>query len=99
MLYAGLTKAEATALFLMRTEIIGLNAWLAAIGIPDALPACPCGWHAQTVRHVLLHCLDYDRVELLLNWGTERLEEILGRPNCVKHAARWWIESGVMIAR
>ena len=96
MFYAGLTKAEATALFLMRTEIIGLNAWLAAVGITGALPTCPCGWHAQTVRHVLLHCPDHERVGLLLECGTERLEEILGRPSCVKPAARWWIESEVM---
>jgi hypothetical protein len=31
MLYAGLSKAKATALFLMRTEVIGLNAWLASV--------------------------------------------------------------------
>ena len=34
-LYAGLTKVEATALFLMRTEVIGLNAWLALIRVPN----------------------------------------------------------------
>jgi len=27
-LYEVLSKAEATALFLMRTEVLGLNAWL-----------------------------------------------------------------------
>ena len=96
MLYAGLSKAEATALFLMRTEVIGLNAWLAAARVPDMQPACPCGWIAQTVRPVLLHCPRHDRVGLLLSCGTERLEEILGRPDCAKHAARWWLRSGVM---
>lgn len=50
-LYAGLSKAESTALFLMRTEVIGLNAWLAAIQVPGVTPTCPpCGWQAQTVR-------------------------------------------------
>ena len=39
-LYAHLTKAESTALFLMRTEIIGLDAWLAAIQVPNITPAC-----------------------------------------------------------
>ena len=80
----------------MRTEVIGLNAWLGAARVPDIQPACPCGWHAQTVRHVLLHCPRHDRVGLLLSCGTERLEEILGRADCVKHAARWWLRSGVM---
>ena len=42
-LYAGLTKAEAIALFLMRIEVIGLNAWLAAIRVPRKEAACECG--------------------------------------------------------
>ena len=45
MLYAGLSKAEATALFLMRVEVIGLNAWLAAIGTLDTHPIYPYGWY------------------------------------------------------
>ncbi len=48
------------------------------------------------MRHVLLHCPKHDRVGLLLSCGTERLEEILERLDCVKHAARWWLRSGVM---
>lgn len=96
MLYAGLSKAESTALFLMRSEIIGLNAWLASIQVPDINPACPCGWHAQNVRHILLHCPRYARTDLLLNCGSERLSEILSQPACAKHAARWLIQSGAM---
>lgn len=69
-LYAGLSKAEATALFLMRSEIIGLNAWLAAVQVPDTNPACACGWHAQTVRHILLYCSRYNGVGLLTACGT-----------------------------
>jgi hypothetical protein len=95
-LYAGLSKAEATALFLMRTEVIGLNAWLASIQVPGALPACACGWRAQTVRHVVLHCPRYERVSLLEQCGTARLDEILSRPASAKHAARWLIRSGVL---
>jgi hypothetical protein len=43
-LYAGLTKAQSIALFLIRTEVIGLNAWLAAIQVPNISRACQCGW-------------------------------------------------------
>jgi hypothetical protein len=39
-LYAGLSKAEATALFLLRTEVLGLNAWLTVIQVPDFTRAC-----------------------------------------------------------
>ena len=96
MLYAGMSKPEATALFLMRSEVIGLNAWLASIQVPEVNPACRCGWHTQTVRHVLLYCQRYNRVNLLLACGTERLGEILSQPACAKYAARWFIRSGVM---
>jgi hypothetical protein len=77
MLYAGLSKAEATTLFLMRTEVISLNAWLAAVRVPSVFPACSYGWHAQTVRHVLLHYTRHDRSDLLRKCGSGRLKDIL----------------------
>jgi hypothetical protein len=95
-LYAGLSKATATALFLMRTEVIGLNAWLASIRVPGVLPACECGWVAQTVRHVVLQCPRYERLRLIEQCGTERLDEILTRPASAAHAARWLIRLGIM---
>ena len=95
-LYAGLSKAEATALFLLRSEVIGLNAWLASIQVPDINPACACAWHTHTVRHVMLHCPRYNRVSLLMACGTERLEEILTKPACAQHAARWFIRAGIL---
>ena len=48
-LYDGLMKAEATALFLLWTEVIRLNIWLLLVFIPDILPRCECGWRAQIV--------------------------------------------------
>ena len=57
-LYKGLQKHEATALFLLQTEVIGLNTWLAHIRVLDILLQCACGAQAQTVRHILLHCPD-----------------------------------------
>ena len=55
-LYRGLRKAEATALFLMRSEVIGLKDWLTRVGVPNVIRRCDCGYPAQTVRHVLLQC-------------------------------------------
>lgn len=95
-LYAGLSKAEATALFLLRTEVIGLNGWLAGIGVPGIDPLCSCGQHVETVRHVLLHCRKYEREELLQACGTQRVDEILSRPAAAKHAARWLVARGVL---
>ena len=41
-LYKNLTKAKATALFLLYMEVIGLNAWLASIRVPEILLWCKC---------------------------------------------------------
>jgi hypothetical protein len=59
-------------------------------------PACPCGWHAQTVRHILLHCPRHERIGLIQACGTERIDDILLRPVGAKHAARWLVRAGVL---
>jgi len=95
-LYARLTKAEATALFLLRTNVLGLNAWLAAIGVPEVGPQCDCGWPRQTVQHILLHCPRYERASLLAKCDSTRYNDILTRPTCAPHAGRWLVRSGVL---
>lgn len=95
-LYEGLTKAEATALFLLRTEVLGLKAWLASIQVPGILPRCPCGWPAQTVRHIMLQCPQYDRVPLIAATQTESLSVMLSERDRVGHAARWFLRQGIL---
>ena len=97
-LYEGLPKHQATALFLLRTEVLGLNAWLASVGVPDILPRCACGWQAQTVRHVILQCPDFadSRTELILRTGTEDLQEMLSRPKNTKEVAKWFVQQGIL---
>jgi len=97
-LYSDLPKHQATALFLLRTEVIGLNAWLASIRVPNVTPQCECGWQAQTVRHVLLHCPKYrnERPGLLGQTGSEDLKEMLSRPKSARAAARWLVKQGVL---
>jgi hypothetical protein len=34
---------------LLRTEVIGLNAWLVSIRVPDILPRCDRSWCAQSL--------------------------------------------------
>ena len=95
-LYEGLTKAEATALFLLRTEVIGLKAWLASIQVPGILPHCPCGRSAQTVRHTLLHCPLYNRNGLFHNTRTQSLIAMLSHPDRARAAARWFINQDIL---
>src|SRR5436190_8721608 len=46
LLYKKLPKHQATALFLLCTEVLGLDSWLASIGVPNILLQCACGWQA-----------------------------------------------------
>src|SRR5207248_8486622 len=94
-LYNGLMKVEATALFLLCTEVIGLNAWLASVRVPDILPLCTCGWRAQTVRHVLLHCPLYERTSLIRQAQTESLPAILSQLAGAHAVAKWLIWNNI----
>jgi hypothetical protein len=96
-LYDGLPKHLATALFLMRTEVLGLNAWLASIRVPGIEPWCSCGRQQQTVCHVLFHCPVYDRAraDLIREVGTEDMQKVLSGPAC-KAAARWFVRIGAL---
>ena len=97
-LYEGLQKHEATALFLLRTEVIGLNAWLAHIGIPDILPRCACGAQQQTVRHFLLYCPNFAdlHAKMLETARSENLEEILSSGTGAQAAVRMLLRSGIL---
>jgi hypothetical protein len=97
-LYDNLSKHHATALMLLRTEVIGLNAWLASVRVPDVLPHCDCGWHTQTVRHILLHCpkLAQQRIELIRDTGSENLQAILTHTASAQAAARWFIRCNIL---
>jgi hypothetical protein len=97
-LYEGLPKHVATAAFLLRVEVLGLRAWLYKTGVPNALPQCDCGWHSQTVRHVIIHCplLTQQRTELYAAAQTNNLTDILSRPDGVQAAGRWLLACGLL---
>jgi hypothetical protein len=43
-----------------------------------------------------MHCLRHERISLIQACDTERIDDILTRPACVRHAARWFIRTGVI---
>jgi len=97
-LYEGLPKYEATALFLLRTEVLGLNAWLASVGVPGVDKRCPSGWPAQTVRHILLFCPTHaeSRAFYFQRAGRADLYGALSTPASAHQAARWLTASGLL---
>jgi len=92
-LYSDLPKHQATALFLLRTEILGLNDWLASINVPGISADCGCGWSRQTVHHILMFCPLYTnrRVNLVRRTRSEEMWRMLSSPEKVQATARWFI--------
>ena len=62
-LYSDLPKHQATALFLLRSEVIDLNGRLASINVPGIDARCSCGWRTQSGQHVLMMCPLYSNEE------------------------------------
>lgn len=53
----GLQKAESSLVTHIRTERIGLKAYLHSRNVSGTnSPRCDCGWSHQTAKHVLMHC-------------------------------------------
>ena len=97
-LYDDLPKHLATAAFLLRSEVLGLRGWLAAIGVPGVDPACSCGARRQTLTHVLSFCPDLaiPRLRLMEKAGTTSLRQLVGEKSALRHAARWLLDTGLL---
>ena len=91
-LYKGQTKAESTAAFLLWTEVLGLNVWLASIYIPNTTPYCTCRWPIQLVRHILLfYNHRTERDQLFAKVGISNITQILSISKGLYTAIKWLI--------
>jgi hypothetical protein len=52
--HSQLRKAESTTLIQLRTGVLGLNATLSRLRVPDISEACRCGTGRETAAHFLL---------------------------------------------
>jgi hypothetical protein len=68
------------------------------MGVPDVDPKCDCGWHSQTVRHVMIYCplLIQQRTALYSAAHSNNLTDILSQPDGVQAAGRWLIDCGLL---
>lgn len=95
-LYDGLTKLEASAVFVMRTEIMGLRSWLASIHVSGITPECDCGWRHQTLVHVFDFCAKYDRSSFQAESGTTSIRRALTTKKGCKAAAEWMLTNNIL---
>ena len=97
-LYEGLPRHQATALFLLRTEVLGINAWLSKV-LPDYDSACFCGPQPQTLGHLITFCLATTeaRLKLIERTGSSDIRGLLDEQEKAKHAARWLLDTGALV--
>jgi len=97
-LYDDVRKHIATAIFLLRSEVLGLRAWLSSIGVPDVTPECTCGHPRQTIQHVLGFCPDQRgaRNKLIQRTGHTQLGRLLGDKDTAKWAGQWLLDTGLL---
>jgi len=97
-LCSDLPKHQATALFLLRTEVIGLNEWLVSIHVPGLSPECRCGWREQTARHVLTMCpLCTDaRAEAIRRTNHEEIKQMLSRLESAQTTTGWFVQQEIL---
>ncbi len=88
-LHDGFSKPLSAIVTQIRTEKIGLNAFLTTRKVPNYTPGCDCGWPRQTAKHVILYCPQYEgqRNNLYQDAGTRDYQKMLVTPRGAKAAA------------
>ena len=91
-LHDGLTRPQSSLATLLRTEVVGFNAFLYKQKVPGIISqGCPCGESYQNARHVVMDCPLYeeDREEMLTEAGTRNYSILMNKPKGVKACVKW----------
>jgi len=98
-LHKGLSRPESTISTLLRTEHIGLKAYLYRRKVPGITSgACECGELQQTGKHILLFCprTAKGRQEMFQKIGSTAYRDILTSTRGMKIAARYILQTGIL---
>ena len=82
---------------LIRTEHIGLRAYLTRRRVLGITPECTCGYRAQTLKHVMLFCPERQgsRLALIQAVGSD-WKAITQTKRGLNAATRWMIQESVL---
>lgn len=95
----GLAKAESTMATHIRTERIGLNAYLQSRRVPGHDSAsCQCGHPRQTAKHVIMFCRRYidQRRGMLEAADTQDYRKLVTQPKGLKEVTKFLIQTGLL---
>lgn len=95
-LHDGMAKAESTLATHIRTERIGLKAYLAQCHVPGF--DSECGWNRQTAKHILAHCPTqaHLRPDLLGDTGIMDYHRLTSTSKGLRAAARCMMKTGLL---
>ena len=96
-IHEGLTRAESSLATQLRTEKTGLKAFLHDCKVPGITATCTCGHPRQTVKHVMLYCLDRSNHTTFLG-GSVLIDfyHILSNKDTLRKALRWFLRQGLL---
>jgi hypothetical protein len=82
---------------LIRIEHIGLRAYLTRQRVPSITPECTGGYRAQTLKHVMLFCLERQepRRRLIQAVGSD-WKTIIQTRRGLNAATKWMIQDSVL---
>lgn len=97
-LHANISKATSSLITQIRTEKIGLNAFLSDMRVPGYLPSCGCGWARQTAKHIVRYCPDWQnrRAELVNLQDWRNYQKLIETPAEARIVARWFQRTGLL---
>ena len=97
-IHVGASKATSSLITQIRTEKIGLSAFLADRRVPNRTPQCSCGNMRQTAKHILMYCPNFEdsRENLYKIAETRDYSKMLITPRGAKAAANWMQKTNLL---
>jgi hypothetical protein len=98
-LHDNLFKIESSLVTQMRTNRIELTKYLFHRRVfIIVISACSCGWFRQTLKHVVLFCLNHSRTResMLLVAETQNLRRLLNINKKVRVMTRWLMKTDIL---
>ena len=87
-----LTRAQSSIAMQIRSEHIGLNAYLYRRKVPGVdEPSCPCGYPSQNAKHMIMMCPQWTkgRGDVLRKAKNRTFEAIMESPEDMGRITKW----------